>query len=489
MRIQFLDRIRHSVFWKIASLLITVQLITVLLAIVLNVWLAYQRSLDLVTRSLILRMDSAAEEIEQRLQHAQSGTFPRSLQLDIARRFPDPVYWLDASGMVKGRFLPEEGFVPVTLSLPEGVVDSLQAGVLAVGLKGRSLEETWAVIPVYSPDDAALIGGLFVHPLTKSVQRELSGVWEAHQKALLWALLLVLGVAILTSAWLTARLVYPLRLIMQQVESIGQGKYSVQLPFSGDDELGRLAASIHRMAAQVEQSVETWRATDRLRRELIANIGHDLRTPLAALIGYLEEVRHMLGKGELEKARRALVTAERQAQYLQRLLQDLFELSVLNSPHPPLHQEPVPVAELIEDAVDRHRQAFENKGIQFRVQLSDNLPVLRADGMRLLRLLDNLLTNAREHTPSGGQVDLVAEVSDGVFRLRVRDTGSGIAPEEQRHIFERYYRGGGARTRKRNGTGLGLAIGQAIARAHGGELRVQSQLGKGSEFILELPLG
>ena len=252
---------------------------------------------------------------------------------------------------------------------------------------------------------------------------------------------------------------------------------------------GRLAVAVNRMAAEVEASIEALRATDRLRRDLIANIGHDLRTPLAALLGYAEEAERHLAEGARTEAETALETAARQGRYLKRLVDDLFELSVLDSARAPLRREPIPLGELLNDAANAHRAAFAKADIAFTFERPKSLPILEGDGVRLLRVLDNLLSNARRHTPAGSTVRLSATPTPTAIDICVADTGDGMTPEVLASVFERYYRGSDARTRTRQGTGLGLPIARAIARAHGGDLTAESAPGQGSTFTLHLPLG
>jgi len=218
------------------------------------------------------------------------------------------------------------------------------------------------------------------------------------------------------------------------------------------------------------------------------SIGHDLRTPLAALRGYLEEAERYQAEERSEQLAHALSVAASQGAYLQRLIDDLFELSILDSGHAPLRREPVPMGELLGEVARAHTRAFSAAALTFHTELAPNLPILNADGVRLLRLFDNLLGNARDHTPAGGTVTLRASPDAQRLIVEVIDTGNGMTPEQAAQVFTRYYRGESARTRKQGGTGLGLAISSAIAEAHGGTLGVESTLGQGTTFRLTLPL-
>lgn len=487
--------LRRSVFPQVAGVLVGVQVATGLLAVALSAWMAYDRSLDLAANSLRLRLDGVAEEIEQRATFAGTplSDLPVLLRSDLATRFPDPVRLLDAQGQVLRTVYPDATvfgpYLPPrdSLALPNDLAALLDSGQIFMQVNPEAQVGSWGLAPVYDVD-GLLAGGLLVQPLARSLNRELMGTQEAFRRAFVLVAAIAVLTALLLGAFVTDRMVRPLRRMTRRVERIGAGEYSARLPEGRDDEFGRLSAAINQMAREVEHSIESLKATDRLRRELIANVGHDLRTPITALQGYLEETERFIAAGEEHRARAALQTATRQGQYLKQLVEDLFELAVLDSPHPPLRREPILLAELITDAVNGHRSAFQKAGIAFSVHLDPHLPLFQGDGVRLLRVLDNLLGNARNYTPKGHSVQLSAHVTAGQIVVQVQDTGIGMPPEVLENIFERYYRGTEARTRT-SGTGLGLPISRAIARAHGGDLTAESTQGQGSTFILSLPVG
>ena len=487
----------RSVFWKVAGILVGVQVATGLLAVGLSAWFAYATSLDLVENSLRLRLDDLAREVEQSADSSLYGglaSLSIPLRLTLSARFPDPVILLDAEGQWLETIPPDVNEFPEVTGTPatEPVLPDDLAGFLANGDIVIEIDDdapggSWGLAPVYDIDDF-LVGGLLVQPLTNSKARELEGTRQALLRALVVVAVLGGIIALVLGAFFTTRLIRPLRRITRQVERIGAGSYDARLQERGDDEFGRLATSINQMAEAVAASVETLKATDRLRRELIANVGHDLRTPLAALKGYLEEAERYLEAGDHDAAREALTTADRQGTYLTRLINDLFELSLLDSAAPPLRREPIPLAELLTDAARAHQAAFKKAAIAFKKTFDDDLPLYEGDGVRLLRVLDNLLANARRHTPEGGTVHLHATATLDAVHIAVQDTGPGMTPDVLDHIFERYYRGEAARTRSGRGTGLGLAISRAIARAHGGDLTAESTPGQGSTFTLSLRL-
>ena len=492
-----------SAFWKVAGILVGVQAVNGLLAVALSAWLAYDRSLDLITETIQARLNDLAGEVELRAFPPGAGQekvrslydLPETLVLDLSTRFPDPITLLDPSGSAFRTVQPSvEEFknrlepAPLVVEVPPDIKEYLEVGRIHVEASAKNVANgtTWAVAPIYDAANRP-VGGLLIQPLTNSINQELFSTSRRFISAVGVVIALSLFTAVLLGAYFTWRIVKPLRDIMQQVESIGDGDYSARVETKSEDEMGRLAAAINHMAGEVEHSVEALRQTDKLRRQMIANFGHDLRTPLAALLGYIEETNRYLDSGNRESAVDSLLTAERQGKYLQKLIGDLFELSLLDNAHAPIRKEPIPLAELLSDAASTHRPSMKKEGIAFNLNLPSSLPMIQGDGVRLLRVLDNLLSNARNHTPADGEIELRAQVGDAGIQILVSDTGCGIDEEDLKHIFDRYYSGSGPRTRRRRGTGLGLPISWAIARAHGGTLEAQSELGKGSTFILTLP--
>lgn len=481
--------------------MVGVQIITGIFAVGLSAWLAYNRSLDLVANSLRLRLDSAVAEIEQRtwLEPSPLLELTPGLYIDLPRRFEDPIYLLNAEGELVTQITTAETEFPFPLMnnlqpqpppdsmvVWEGLGALLQRREIIVQIDEDSEHGTWGLAPLFH-FDGSIAGGLLVKPLTQSINQELSPTREAFVRALF----IIIGVsgllALILGAFFTWWLIRPLRRMTDKVAAIGAGNYSTRMEITSEDEFGRLAAAINQMADEVEASIDSLKATDKLRRELITNVGHDLRTPLAAVLGYNEQAERYLQKEDMPAAKEALDVAQQQGNYLKQLVNDLFELSRFISGPPALRQEPVPVGELLHEVVQSHRTDIESKGIQFHFNSSDKLPIIPGDGLRLMRVLNNLLSNAKRYTPTGEHIWLKANADDDTVTIQVRDSGEGMSKEEQENIFERYYRGSDARTRQDNHTGLGLAISRAIIQAHGGTIQVESSLGKGTTFTVHLP--
>lgn len=470
--------------------MVIVQLITGLLLVGVTVWIAASQGRSLVQNSLSVQLSRAAEEVEKNIANSADSTLVvgEALRLNLQSRFPDPVYILAPDGRLRKDVEISQPFDAHRHPLPANLKSHLDALENHVEMPpfGLGYEGTWGVTPIVKQD--RLVGGLLILPMTHTAEQEMAGVQSVFVRYMWLALGLGVVLALAVGGWLTWLLVKPLRRMTQQVEAIGAGHYSARLSDHSRDELGRLAGSINQMSAEIQRSIEELRKTDLVRRELVANIGHDLRTPIAAISGYLEEAQRFATEGQQEKAKDAMETAHQQTQYLKRLTQDLFELSLFEGGHQPLNLEPVPMGELLHESARAHRKAFAEDELQFQTDWPAGLPTLEGDGLRLLRVLDNLLSNARRHTAPGGLVTLRARIEPEELVISVEDSGVGIAPEDLAHIFERYYRGSDARTRGAKGTGLGLAICKVVAEAHQGRLTVQSVSGKGSTFSLHLPL-
>jgi signal transduction histidine kinase len=229
---------------------------------------------------------------------------------------------------------------------------------------------------------------------------------------------------------------------------------------------------------------ERLREADRLKDEFVALISHDLRTPLTSIIGYVELA---LDEDVPAEVRSHLQVVSRNGERLLALVNDLLFVARLQTGQLALEPNDVELAAVVQETVEALEPRAAAKGISLTCAL-DSVPTTRADRRRLLQLLDNLVANAVKFTPAGGFVHVSLGCENGAALLEIEDTGIGIGPEDQRRLFERFFRAESAVERQLPGTGLGLYISRVIAEAHRGSLSVRSELGRGSTFRLELPL-
>ncbi|HIG53409.1 MAG TPA: HAMP domain-containing histidine kinase [Candidatus Latescibacteria bacterium] len=276
-----------------------------------------------------------------------------------------------------------------------------------------------------------------------------------------------------------------LRSMTDTVDQFARGDYQQRITVGSSDELGQLGRSFNQMADALVESIASIKMNDALRRELVANVSHDLRTPLASIQGYLETI--FIKKEDLDEERRQqfLDIIYQNTTMLNRLVGELFELSKLDAKQSEPEIEPFSLAELVQDTVMEFRPLAEEHGIEIKAEYSQDLPLVRGDIGMIARVLTNLIENALHYTEQGTVTVLLAGTPSSV-EIRVQDTGRGIPREDQPHIFNRFYRVEKGRSSAPGGTGLGLAIAQKIAQAHNSEIYVESLVDQGTTFRFAL---
>ena len=318
----------------------------------------------------------------------------------------------------------------------------------------------------------------------RSIAADLRGSYALRAGSV--ALVFVLLTALVAGGGLFSALTRRLRALDKSLEA-----WSKTVPITAGaltakiegDEISALKARFDAMSGAIERQITELKMTDELRRELIANVSHDLRTPLAALRGYIETLLIKDSSGSLE-VKSHLEVALRQADQMGRLVNALFDLARLESGAVAPQFEVISIAELLQDIAMRFRITAENRGVALQTLLDMSGVMVIADVEQIERALGNLLENAIQHTPRGGQVRVEMSAEPDLVRIRVIDTGRGIAPEHLPHIFKRFY---SVRDRKDLGhTGLGLAIVQRIIELHSQSVSILSKPGTGTtvEFTL-----
>jgi signal transduction histidine kinase len=254
------------------------------------------------------------------------------------------------------------------------------------------------------------------------------------------------------------------------------------------DEIDTLVLTFREMAQQIDKQVESLKKGDSLRRELIANISHDLRTPLATLQGYMETLLMKNSSLTSEERKTYLETAISHCNRLNKLVSGLFELAKLEAKDLQIHSEPFSMNELVQDVTQKfHLTAYE-KNINIITNIEKEFPFVIADIALIERVLENLLDNALRHTPDNGSVSVMLEIEGASLIVRVSDTGYGIPAEDLPRIFDRFYQLDKSRKDKAGHSGLGLAITKRIMELHGSKLNVTSKPNEGTSFTFSLPV-
>ncbi len=304
------------------------------------------------------------------------------------------------------------------------------------------------------------------------------------------SLALTLIAGLLSFNWLTRRL----RRLTAAVEAFKQGDF--QQPWTlpqggrekGDDEIDQLGRTIDQMSRRIIDQIRQLRHADATRRELVANISHDLRTPLTSLQGFLET---LVMKGETlpeGERRRYLDLALKHAQRLGRLIAELFELAMLETEATRLHFEPFSITELAQDVAQKFKPEAEKRNLRLEVDLPEGAPFVSGDIGLIERVLENLIENAIKYTPGGGTICLSLSAGPERITASVSDTGRGIDAADLPHVFDRFYRAERHQPGAPDGSGLGLAIAKRILQLHGSPIEVQSEVGAGTNFTFDLPV-
>lgn len=281
--------------------------------------------------------------------------------------------------------------------------------------------------------------------------------------------------AVILGALLARTITRPVKALTAGTQRVAAGELGYQLPVKTKDEIGDLTRSFNTMSSGLEKATTQ-------RRQMTADIAHDLRTPLSVVLGYTEA----LSDGKLSGSPDIYTVMHNEAQLLNHLIEDLRTLSLADSGELSLQRQAMAPCALLTRTAAAHAVQAEEKNITLMVQVADDLPNVAVDPERMAQVLGNLVDNAIQHMPTGGEIRLTAVATDNTLQIQVIDSGSGIPPEDLPHIFSRFYRGD--KSRQQDGSsGLGLAIAKSIVVAHGGKIDVSSILGQGTTVTIQLP--
>ncbi|WP_298402693.1 ATP-binding protein [uncultured Chloroflexus sp.] len=283
-------------------------------------------------------------------------------------------------------------------------------------------------------------------------------------------------VGIMIGILIARRLTRPLQHLAQVAAALGQSNLTARAIVEGPIEVRRVAEAFNEMACELA-------AANHQRRQMVADIAHELRTPLTVIQGNLRAILddvYPLTREEIGQIYEATLG-------LRRLVDDLRELSLADTGQLTLHRQPLDLNQLLGREAELFRELAAAQGVDLLVTPDPSLPAVLADSERIAQVVRNLLSNALRYTPAGGNITIASAAERDGALVSVRDTGSGIAPEDLPHVFERFYRADRGRARAHGGSGLGLAIAERIIALHGGQIGVESKLDKGTRFWFWLP--
>lgn len=324
----------------------------------------------------------------------------------------------------------------------------------------------------------AIVGYIFLESADRHHQ---PGTPEADflnriRSAILLSAISAAAAALAVGGLLARTLMRPIRALTEATRAIALGDLGRQVDIENRDELGELAVAFNQMSRDLAK-------TSRLRRQMTADIAHDLRTPLSVLLGYTEA----LSDGKLRGDPGTFAVMHQEAQHLNHLINDLRLLSLADSGALVLNRVPTSANALLSRAEAAHQNEAASRGISLSTSAEGDIPEVLVDPDRIAQVLGNLLTNAIRHTSEGGSIALRARQHENGVMLSVEDTGSGIAEKDLPYVFERFYRGDPDRAQSEDESGLGLAIVKSLVEVHGGAVAVTSKPGRGTTFSIALP--
>jgi signal transduction histidine kinase len=314
-----------------------------------------------------------------------------------------------------------------------------------------------------------------------------------NQHDLILATLLLIfagGVSIAFGYFISNSITQDLKDLVQGAEQISRGDFATRVEVGGEDEVAQLAQAFNHMSARLEKAAEAERALDEARRNLVAWASHDLRTPLTALRVMLDALADGIVT-DSETVKRYLNQSQTEVNRLSILINDLFELAQLDAGYQDLNFEWISLADLISDTLESFAAQALTQSVNLEGSITPEVDPIWAAPDKLSRILDNLVGNALQHTPEGGDIHLEARLSGDQVLIEVRDTGFGIAEKDLPRVFDRFYRGEKSRSRSLDdqGVGLGLAIVKGLVEAHGGIIQVDSKPDLGTRFRIMIPKG
>jgi signal transduction histidine kinase len=311
----------------------------------------------------------------------------------------------------------------------------------------------------------------------------------ASEHDLLLAIVLLVfagGMAMVLGYFLSSTITERIGRLRSAAQRLAEGDLNTRVRVEGRDEVASLAETFNQMAAQLQAAADKQRALERMRRDLIAWVSHDLQTPLTSMRAILEALSDGVVE-DPETVKRYLQTAQRDVRSLSALIDDLFQMAQLDAGGFPLHSAQASLGDLVSDTLESFTQLARQAGLTLEGNVDTDVDPVHMDTQAIGRVLNNLISNALRHTPPQGRVSVWARRTGRGVEVTVSDTGEGIREEDLLHIFDRFYRGEKSRNRATGGAGLGLAIARGIVQAHGGDITAESRAGRGTHFTFRIP--
>jgi len=400
------------------------------------------------------------------------------------------VYLLDANGKILTFYAPDKKIKLDRVPLDEVkkfIATGGQEFTLGVDPKNPGAEKVFSAAPVY--EKGKLMGYIYVILASEEYESTMHFLFGSYILRLGFrSMSITLAAAVLITLIALGFIVGNIKKIASVIRDFKNGNLSARIKKKRKDELGEFTDTFNEMADTIVQNMEDLKTMDNLRRELVANVSHDLRTPLATIQGYLETVLMKADTLSDDEKTKYLQTIFKSTERLRKLVDELFELSKLEAREKKPKPEPFSIAELLQDIHQKNLILAEAKKIELKTNFPYDLPLAYADIGMMERVLQNLIDNAIKFTPDGGIIDLQLKKEKDDIIISISDSGEGIVDTELSHIFDRYNRSKRTESNSNDGLGLGLAIVKKILEVHNIEINVESKKNIGTTFSFRVPV-
>ena len=432
--------------------------------------------------------DSNKEELLRKAKRVNSVI----QELNTKEQVEQAIIFLDQSFDTRIWVFDRDGKIIVTstkdeVSIGKSVAKSITTKVLngesvinEIEFEGISEPMLSAVVPWGIEDH--VFGGIVLHSPIKGVDKTVGSIRET----ILWAVVIGLILSTIMVSYLSWSISRPLQKIDRAASKIGSGHYGERIHIDSKDEIGDLANTINTMAEKLEKIDLERKKLDQIRNDFLANVSHELRTPLTAMQGFLEALQDDLINDE-EGKKKYYNVMYHETLHMNRLVDDIMDLIKLENDEVKLTKQIIDVTPILNKVVFKLKQEAIDKDNEIELIIEEDLPKIYADRDRLEQIISNIVKNAIKFTEKG-KIEISAKVDHPYLLFTVKDTGIGIAKEEQEYIWERFFKVDRGRPKKNMGSGLGLAIVKELVNLHHGKIQVNSEIDQGSTFLIWLPI-
>ena len=480
---------KNRLFWKISAALMSILLILGLVYIFISSYIGQQYFQEVNQRLYGNLATSVLQQIQPYTKGEVNDAAIKDLMHSTMVMNPSAeVYLLDPTGKIITHAAPK-GRVKLTSVSLQPIKTFIEAEekpfILGDDPRHPEASKVFSAAPII--EDGKVTGYLYIILASEEQAAVTSGLFTGYMARLggdlfFISLIGALLLGLLAIWYLTKNL----RTIIKTVQRFKEGDFTARIPESDKGDFEILSNTFNEMAETIHENINQLKSVETLRRELIANVSHDLRTPLAIVKGYVETLLIKEENTTKEERTKYLKTSMSSLDRLEKLIAQLFEYSKLEAKQIEPQKEPFFISELVQDVVAKYQILATEKNIEIQMKANTPVPLVFADVGLVEQVIQNLMDNALQFTPVGGKIWIKLTPNTENVEITVRDTGPGIPENEQSHIFDRYRRA--SRTgNKSKGAGLGLAIVKKILELHDTSIRVSSKLNEGTSFIFQLP--